>query len=51
MQRSQLAVVAHFLRDVILTKTDRGGMRSALELRSPSSTWTSSSTATRCPPR
>ncbi|MCD7443020.1 asparagine synthase (glutamine-hydrolyzing) [Streptomyces lincolnensis] len=35
VQRSQLAVVAHFLRDVILTKTDRGGMRSALELRSP----------------
>ncbi|WP_256725439.1 asparagine synthase (glutamine-hydrolyzing) [Streptomyces sp. IMTB 2501] len=35
VQRSQLAVVAHFLRDVILTKADRGGMRSALELRSP----------------
>ncbi|MET7571740.1 asparagine synthase (glutamine-hydrolyzing) [Streptomyces sp. NPDC005492] len=35
VQRSQLAVVAHFLRDVILTKTDRGGMRSALELRAP----------------
>nr|ABJ90157.1 MoeF5 [Streptomyces viridosporus ATCC 14672] len=35
VQRSQLAVVTHFLRDVILTKTDRGGMRSSLELRSP----------------
>lgn len=35
VQRSQLGVVAHFLRDVILTKADRGGMRSALELRSP----------------
>ncbi|GLF92731.1 asparagine synthase (glutamine-hydrolyzing) [Streptomyces yaizuensis] len=35
LQRAQLAVVAHFLRDVILTKADRGGMRSALELRSP----------------
>ncbi|MGA4862618.1 asparagine synthase (glutamine-hydrolyzing) [Streptomyces lavendulocolor] len=35
LERSQLAVVCHFLRDVILTKTDRGGMRSALELRSP----------------
>ncbi|MER6910215.1 asparagine synthase (glutamine-hydrolyzing) [Streptomyces sp. NPDC000594] len=35
LQRAQLAVIAHFLRDVILTKTDRGGMRSALELRSP----------------
>jgi asparagine synthase (glutamine-hydrolysing) len=35
VQLSQLAVTAHFLRDVILTKTDRGGMRSALELRSP----------------
>ncbi|MFH9573833.1 asparagine synthase (glutamine-hydrolyzing) [Streptomyces sp. NPDC017454] len=35
VQLSQLAVTTHFLRDVILTKTDRGGMRSALELRSP----------------
>ncbi|MFB7598168.1 asparagine synthase (glutamine-hydrolyzing) [Streptomyces sp. NPDC056160] len=35
VQRSQLAVFAHFLRDVILTKTDRGGMRGALEVRSP----------------
>ncbi|WP_336320218.1 asparagine synthase (glutamine-hydrolyzing) [Streptomyces lavendofoliae] len=35
LERSRLAVVCHFLRDVILTKTDRGGMRSALELRSP----------------
>ncbi|GAB3110379.1 asparagine synthase (glutamine-hydrolyzing) [Streptomyces calidiresistens] len=35
VQRGQIGVVAHFLRDVILTKTDRGGMRSALELRSP----------------
>ncbi|MER5358445.1 asparagine synthase (glutamine-hydrolyzing) [Streptomyces sp. NPDC002785] len=35
VQRSQLAVITHFLRDVILTKTDRGGMRSSLELRAP----------------
>ncbi len=35
VQRSQLAVFAHFLRDTILTKTDRGGMRSALEVRAP----------------
>ncbi|MDX3852340.1 asparagine synthase (glutamine-hydrolyzing) [Streptomyces sp. AK02-01A] len=35
MERSQLGIMCHFLRDVILTKADRGGMRSALEIRSP----------------
>ncbi|MFI9600047.1 asparagine synthase (glutamine-hydrolyzing) [Streptomyces sp. NPDC052043] len=35
VERSQVAVFTHFLRDVVLTKTDRGSMRSALELRSP----------------
>lgn len=35
LERCQVAIVCHFLRDTILTKTDRGGMRSAVELRSP----------------
>ncbi|MFC5144781.1 asparagine synthase (glutamine-hydrolyzing) [Streptomyces aureoversilis] len=35
LERCQLGIITHFLRDVILAKTDRGGMRSALETRSP----------------
>ncbi|MFI9202960.1 asparagine synthase (glutamine-hydrolyzing) [Streptomyces sp. NPDC053048] len=35
LERCQLGIITHFLRDVILTKTDRGGMRHALETRSP----------------
>src|SRR5690606_29960530 len=35
LERSQLGVICHFLRDVVLTKVDRGSMRHALEPRSP----------------
>jgi asparagine synthase (glutamine-hydrolysing) len=35
LDRSQLGIITHFLRDVILTKLDRAGMRHALETRSP----------------
>jgi asparagine synthase (glutamine-hydrolysing) len=33
--QAQLGMTAHFLRDVILTKTDRAAMLSSLEVRSP----------------
>jgi asparagine synthase (glutamine-hydrolysing) len=35
LERSQLGIVCHFLRDVILTKLDRGAMLNSVEPRSP----------------
>ncbi|MEU4526618.1 asparagine synthase (glutamine-hydrolyzing) [Micromonospora ureilytica] len=35
LERSQLGMITHFLRDVILTKLDRSSMLSSVEARSP----------------
>jgi asparagine synthase (glutamine-hydrolysing) len=35
MEQIQRGIICHFLRDVILTKVDRGGMMNSVEVRSP----------------